>query len=67
MFIIYGYYEGTRRNGGHAAAAIHYRDQYFIIYNGIGTEDDSLWDLNSYYSTVNGRNGIYIEAGIPFH
>ena len=67
VFIIYGFYEDGRRIGGHAAAAIHYWNQYFIIYTGIGVTDDCAYDLNSYFSAIDECDGISIDGWIAFH
>lgn len=66
-FIVYGYYDGSDRIGGHAGAAIHYSNQFYKIYNGLGVSADSAYDLNEYLYKIDKYDGICVEGIIPFH
>ena len=66
-FVVYGFYEDGHRVGGHAAAAIHYSDRFYIIINGIGVTSDYAVDLFSYFSAINRNESIKIDGHVAFH
>ena len=58
VFIVYHFYEGKDRTGGHAAAAIRDPSGNYVIYNGIGVTEKTAVDLNGYYLWANSQQGL---------